>query len=443
MISNQRYKVLVFSLLFIFVSYLVIKNHNISYCFIPFFILALTVLEYKDFELRFLLLSFVFFISVLINKIFHIEGIENFFYNIAAFVSVFLFSFIKNYSEKKYIDEKEKNKNKISEIKKEIEDMKSKIDFYKKYKENIVLGLNSKQKILSCLKDIQSSKNNDEIVTALMKSILLLFPQARIDFIVSPAQSKIAGDVFKTLTSIYIPSISRETRYSSSDFNHQERSSVYLALSAFSKCIAVVKVYSEKEDFFSMEDFRVLEIFSATSSIAMENLSLYLTTEELARKDPLTGLFTHRAFEEKLDEEILVSARTKKPLSLIIFDIDHFKHVNDTYGHQAGDDVLKKIASAALSNVREFDFVARYGGEEFAVIMPQTSKNEAVKISASIREAVKSLYFESDGKSFKITISMGVAEFPSEATSKNQIIRVSDERLYRAKRDGRDRIIYE
>jgi diguanylate cyclase (GGDEF)-like protein len=175
----------------------------------------------------------------------------------------------------------------------------------------------------------------------------------------------------------------------------------------------------------------------------MENLSLYMTTEELARKDPLTGLFTHRSFQDKLDEEILVSARTKKPLSLAILDIDHFKKINDTYGHQSGDEVLKKLAEVISINVREVDFVARYGGEEFAVIMPQISKKDALNILNDIRNKVRSMEFYSGNQRFGITLSMGVGEFPMEATSKNQIIRVSDERLYKAKKDGRDRIIYE
>ncbi|MCX7647261.1 MAG: sensor domain-containing diguanylate cyclase [Elusimicrobiales bacterium] len=443
MISISRYRVLLFSFVFILISYLVIIKHNISYLIIPFFVIPLSLLEYKDFELRFFLLSFVFFLSFVVNKVFHTEKAEFFVYNLIAFISVFSFSVLKSFRDKKDMEEKEKSKLKLIEIKKETDDIKSKIDFYKKYREKVTINLSSKQKVISCLKEIQTSLSSGEIASNLMKSILLLFPGSKSEFIISPKHSKIVEDVFKTLTSIYVPSVSKETRYNYSDFSTEERSSVYFPISAFSRCLAVVKVYSDKEDYFSVEDFRVLEIFATTASIAMENLSLYMTTEELARKDPLTGLFTHRSFQDKLDEEILVSARTKKPLSLAILDIDHFKKINDNYGHQSGDDVLKKLAEVISINVREVDFVARYGGEEFAVIMPQISKKEALNILNNIRNKVKSLEFNSENRRFRITLSIGVGEFPLEATSKNQMIRISDERLYKAKKEGRDRIIYE
>ena len=439
---SHKNKIIISAVLFIFLSYSIVVFNAISFSLIPLFIIPVIILDYRDFEIRFIFLFFILFISLLLSRVFHNTNLSMGL-NFLSFLSVFIFSLIKNSVEKSFILNREKELSKISEIKREIDDLKSQKQTYIKHRETILLNLNSRQKLISCLKDIQFSRNNDEIISNLMKSISLVFPKSLSEFIISPSSSRIAGDVFKTSTPVYIPDVNIESRYNYSCFKLLEKSIVYMPVSAFSKTIAVVKVYSDKAGYFSIDDFRTLEILCATASIAIENISLYNTTEDLARKDSLTGLFTHRAFQDKLDEEILVSSRTKKPMVLLIIDIDHFKRVNDSYGHQTGDYVLKRIASLISNNSREFDFVARYGGEEFSIIMPQTSKNEAINIAAKIRESVKEYDFIFEDKRLKATISIGMSEFPSEASSKVQIIRVADERLYKAKREGRDRIVYE
>ena len=173
----------------------------------------------------------------------------------------------------------------------------------------------------------------------------------------------------------------------------------------------------------------------------MENIQLFEKVNELAIKDGLTGLYTHRAFQSRLEEEILRSARSKVPFSLVMADIDHFKSYNDTFGHQAGDAVLKAVSEAISGGVREIDFAARYGGEEFALIITAADKAQAAAVAEKIRLALERLAFNFGGKASRVTSSFGVAEFPAEASAAGQLVRAADERLFRAKQAGRNRVV--
>jgi len=367
---------------------------------------------------------------------------HNLLYSFISFISVLLFSIINGISEKKKIKTQEEIAKKIEELNKKNQDIISSILFYKNYIDNLSLKMDIKSKLINILKEIGNAENSDNIIKKLISSIKILFPDSKIEFILIP-KSGIVSDVFLTKVPVFIPSVTKEVRYRISYFSEDEKSIIFLPLVCFSKVYGVLKVYSQKEDYFDMDDFRILEIIATTAAISIENISLFKTTQELALKDPLTGIYTRRAFEDKMDEEILVSARTKKPFSLAIIDIDHFKKINDTYGHQVGDEILKYMANMIKSSMREFDFIARYGGEEFALIMTQTDKKTALQVLRELTNLIKNYPPVVDENIIKITVSIGVSEFPLEALSKSQIIRVADERLYKAKNEGRDRIIYE
>jgi diguanylate cyclase (GGDEF)-like protein len=124
-------------------------------------------------------------------------------------------------------------------------------------------------------------------------------------------------------------------------------------------------------------------------------------------------------------------------------DIDHFKSYNDTYGHQAGDAVLKEVSRVIAENVRDIDFAARYGGEEFAVIITGVGKSQAAGVAEHIRGTLEARRFTFNGAATKVTASFGVAEFPGEASISSQLVRAADERLYKAKKSGRNRVVYE
>jgi len=427
--------------IYILLVYLMFLIKEKTYVIIPFFIISIALVEYQYIEIRFLLITLLFFLSLLIPK-FHGSSIHNLLYSFISFISVLLFSIINGISEKKKIKTQEEIAKKIEELNKKNQDIISSILFYKNYIDNLSLKMDIKSKLINILKEIGNAENSDNIIKKLISSIKILFPDSKIEFILIP-KSGIVSDVFLTKVPVFIPSVTKEVRYRISYFSEDEKSIIFLPLVCFSKVYGVLKVYSQKEDYFDMDDFRILEIIATTAAISIENISLFKTTQELALKDPLTGIYTRRAFEDKMDEEILVSARTKKPFSLAIIDIDHFKKINDTYGHQVGDEILKYMANMIKSSMREFDFIARYGGEEFALIMTQTDKKTALQVLRELTNLIKNYPPVVDENIIKITVSIGVSEFPLEALSKSQIIRVADERLYKAKNEGRDRIIYE
>jgi two-component system cell cycle response regulator len=154
--------------------------------------------------------------------------------------------------------------------------------------------------------------------------------------------------------------------------------------------------------------------------------------------DGLTQLHNRRAFQETLDREFSRSKRYGHPFSLVIFDIDHFKRINDAYGHLAGDDVLRRVAGLVSTKVRTNDFVARVGGEEFALILPEADRMGGVALAEKLRRIVQAERIEHEGKQIPVTISLGVAEFNASFASGSDLYKAADDRLYEAKRSGRN-----
>ena len=155
--------------------------------------------------------------------------------------------------------------------------------------------------------------------------------------------------------------------------------------------------------------------------------------------DGLTQIANHRAFQDRLREEFRRAQRYDDPLALILIDLDHFKKVNDNFGHQAGDEVLVAMASCLKLAVRETDFVARYGGEEFAVVLPKTHLAGALTVAERVAADMQKIKAGPSG--LKITASFGVSGFPGRSVNTGeQLVRTADEALYRAKREGRNKI---
>ena len=165
---------------------------------------------------------------------------------------------------------------------------------------------------------------------------------------------------------------------------------------------------------------------------------------ELAIRDELTGLHNHRYFQDQLENEITRAARYKRPLSLLLLDLDFFKKVNDTYGHPAGDHVLRETGSILLKLVRQSDTVARYGGEEFAIILPETATSSAKVLAQRVRRGIEQLKISYDKKAIPITVSIGLActDIADGKMSRTEIISKSDQALYKAKHKGRNRVAF-
>jgi diguanylate cyclase (GGDEF)-like protein len=184
-----------------------------------------------------------------------------------------------------------------------------------------------------------------------------------------------------------------------------------------------------------------LEVVAMQAGQSIERARLFDRTERLATTDGLTGLTNHRTFQERLEAQLAQAQRYGKRVSLILCDVDHFKLVNDTYGHPVGDEVLRGLARTLLKEARATDVVARYGGEEFAIVMPETDAAGAVVIAERIRDRVARLVFDTPQGPLRVTISLGTATFPDDARTKAELVERTDGCLYHAKRHGRNQTV--
>ena len=185
----------------------------------------------------------------------------------------------------------------------------------------------------------------------------------------------------------------------------------------------------------TIDAVRILTMFANQAGLAIENSRLYEQTVVLSNSDSLTGLWNHGYFQYLLGEEIKKSSLTKSYFTLFLIDIDNFKNFNDAHGHQAGDSTIREISKIFKDASRKIDIVARYGGEEFGIILPITKKEEALVLAERIRKAV-----ETSPRLKNITISIGVASFPADGNTKEDLIARADKTLYEAKRSGKNKI---
>lgn len=176
----------------------------------------------------------------------------------------------------------------------------------------------------------------------------------------------------------------------------------------------------------------------------MHDIQRLTIFQEESITDALMGIKNRRYFDQKLAEEVALSLRYKLPLSLILLDIDHFKKINDTYGHMVGDEVLRNIASLISEVVRDTDIVARYGGEEIAIITPSCSKQEAEQLAQRLRSIIEKTTMALIGATkevIQVTVSMGVSAMNHIITDKDALIEETDDALYLAKKLGRNRVV--
>jgi len=182
--------------------------------------------------------------------------------------------------------------------------------------------------------------------------------------------------------------------------------------------------------------------FAGQVGLSIANIKLREALRTQSIKDALTGLYNRRYLEEMLEREVRRAARSEQSLGIIMIDLDHFKSFNDTYGHDAGDTVLRETGAFLTKNIRTEDFVCRLGGEEFVIILPTADLTASRGRAERLRSRMREQTMMHQGKSLgMVTISVGVAEFPQHGMSPKELMASADAALYEAKRGGRDRVV--
>jgi diguanylate cyclase (GGDEF)-like protein len=209
------------------------------------------------------------------------------------------------------------------------------------------------------------------------------------------------------------------------------------------QCLGVLGVGRDQPGHeFTNDQVQFGRLFANLTALVLNNAQLREALREQSIHDPLTGLFNRRYMEESLKQQLSRVKRESHPLGVIMLDIDHFKRFNDTYGHATGDVLLREVGKFLKNHVRAEDIACRYGGEEFLLIMPGASLTETHERAEHLRQEAKSLQAEHAGLLVgEITLSMGIAVYPEHGNTQDAILYAADGALYRAKQEGRDRVV--
>jgi diguanylate cyclase (GGDEF)-like protein len=218
------------------------------------------------------------------------------------------------------------------------------------------------------------------------------------------------------------------------------RSALVVPLLLQDEAIGALSLEATRTAAFTEEDLRLLTTFAATAATAIRNAQLHAEVQELATTDPLTGLYNRRAFFELGHREVERARRFGRPLTAIMFDLDHFKRVNDMYGHAIGDQVLAGLAKLCQQELREVDLLGRYGGEEFVVLLPETNVAGAWQVAERLRRRIAQAEIPTDRGAMQITLSLGIAALSEECADLESLLECADRALYAAKQAGRNRV---
>lgn len=319
-----------------------------------------------------------------------------------------------------------------------IRDDERDLKYYKGYEESVGSETRLRRDLADAAKSLSGTMDAGEVQARLVAVLTARFPAARIE--VAPGAG--ADPLLLAAARRRGPVLVKDARQEAELVpGARFASAVAIPFKVMGHPAGFVKLESDKPSAFGADDVKAADLFATMAALSLENISLFESVHRQATHDALTQLYSHRAFQQRLQEEVLRSGRAQTPLSLIMCDVDHFKRYNDSYGHQAGDHLLKTLAGILASFARPVDLVARYGGEEFAVILPNFVRSEALQVAERMRARVAAEPFVFQGSPTHATMSFGVASFPQDATTASQIVRSADEKLYRAKHGGRNQVV--
>jgi len=219
------------------------------------------------------------------------------------------------------------------------------------------------------------------------------------------------------------------------------KSHLTLPLVIEGEVIGCISINSDQANMYNVPRLQFFSVLGYQMAASLKHIQRFSTVKKEAIYDTLTNLFNRRHFEERLSAESQKAFESESNLSMIMVDIDHFKKVNDTFGHDGGDKVLREIASLLKNSVRQYDTVARYGGEEFVLLLPGAPLDPTSMVAERIRRLVENTPFDMGQTQIRITISLGISNFPiHRMKSKEELVKMADLALYEAKKGGRNRV---
>lgn len=260
-----------------------------------------------------------------------------------------------------------------------------------------------------------------------------------------PKGHGVAGWVAENGESLIIPDVSCDARFASEfdrALSFKTRSIACVPVKSHDKVFGVIELINSIDcGIFDESDEQILTTIADFAGIAISNARAVEKIQQLVITDDLTGLYNSRFFFEQIEYEVERARRYHTPLSLVFFDLDHFKDVNDTYGHLTGSRLLTEVGAVVHKNIRLTDKAARYGGDEFVIILPQTEKNGARSFASKLHNELRETsFFSNNGSLLTVSGSFGVASFPDDASSSTELISAADDAMYQAKAAGRDTV---
>jgi diguanylate cyclase (GGDEF)-like protein/PAS domain S-box-containing protein len=258
-----------------------------------------------------------------------------------------------------------------------------------------------------------------------------------------PREQGLTGKVLAVGKTIYIPDADQVSNIEGQHFGSQEhtRSILALPLRSGDRIIGMISAQSYQPNAYSSEDQYLLEMLAATAAIAIENSRLLKEIQWLAITDPLTGLYNRRGLFQLAEREVERYRRFGRPFCVYMIDIDHFKQINDTHGHAAGDQVLVGLAKRLKQRIRDIDIIGRYGGEELLVVLPETQLAQGLLAAERARGHVEQHPIRTEHGEIPVTISVGVAEIDAQISDLAALVDRADSAMYAAKQAGRNRVM--
>ncbi|MBI4347675.1 MAG: GGDEF domain-containing protein [Elusimicrobia bacterium] len=325
------------------------------------------------------------------------------------------------------------------ELENQIRDLDRDLKFYGAFESAAAHQIRLRRDLTAAAKNLTATMDAKDVQARVMKVLEARYQGSRVRILAGEPPDPLTQWSTTTRASVLVKDVAGDDRFRGRSWGF--RSAVLAPLWVVKKPYGFVRVESDRVGAFTADDLRTVDLFATFTSLTLENIHFYEAINNLATHDALTQLFTHKAFQNRLADEIMRAGRSQTPVSLIMCDVDHFKKYNDTYGHQAGDMLLQKVAQILSNHARPVDFVARYGGEEFAIIIPGIVRSQAVEFANRIRAKVENEPFVFQGQQTRVTQSYGVASFPQDATTPSQLVKAADERLYHAKHNGRNQVV--